>query len=218
MRLVELFSNEPRKTSTSSASFIDKLDYKTRSKPVGAGSYSTARFIDSPKRQNEITKVGHKMAASRYDGYREYITAVHAAEQAGVQNPYFPRIHSLKTYTSADGQVHYVVKMEKLVKLFAPEIADNTELITSLCRQMFIDPGPVSWQDVSGMADLIDRAAANNDTSNIKDKNLIAAIDLINKIHNKNINRDSVVDTHTGNLMWRITGTMPQLVILDPLA
>jgi hypothetical protein len=57
----------------------------------------------------------------------------------------------------------------------------------------------------------------NGKYGNIKDPELREALDFISKVQSEG-KRKFTMDLHSGNIMWRITGNRPQLVIMDPLA
>jgi hypothetical protein len=94
--------------------------------------------------------------------------------------------------------------------LFTQKLLEATwERITS-------DPFP---EDVHAQMDalemMIEQAIHQGVSAEVHNDDFKQAIEFI-----RNVRRTSggYPDIHAGNLMWRMTGTMPQLVITDPLA
>jgi len=227
MRLYELIDFTPRITSKPSvrrAGAVSKLnnyDFK------GAGSFGSTYAVPSHKRLNQITKVGRAGYVDKdsfrirhasdpiQDGYLAYINEIYKLEQDGEKNPYFPVIHDLKIFKDDDGRLSYNLNMERLHDFTKPSIVSNTDLLQSLAENMFVQVPDMIGFDADYIIKTIREAAKNNRYDNIADRQLRKALRLIHRIH---VNAGRVIDLHSGNVMWRITGTMPQLVITDPLA
>lgn len=68
---------------------------------------------------------------------------------------------------------------------------------------------------------MINAAAINNDMTNIKNKQLIQAIQFIihtlDDIKQLPQYKQSRIDIHQSNVMWRLSNSLPQLVIVDPI-
>lgn len=220
MRLYELVSFEPRSSERTHADYRSAISSKTKSTVIGSGAFSTAHHMNSGKRLNQITKIGRTGRMNDYkstarniedDGFLAYIKAIQ-----GKNNPYFPKVYDLKLTKNKDGHLTYIVNMHKLVEFTSPKIIDNVDLITSLYDKMFYgrDYGYFSPdRPAKSLYETIIKAFSMPDL--IKDKQLGEAIKIINEL---TLEYAFSFDLHTGNVMWRITGLMPQLVFLDPLA
>jgi hypothetical protein len=75
---------------------------------------------------------------------------------------------------------------------------------------MFVNPHDESINNT------IDNYIFKGPHNNIKDPKLKQALDIICKILADNEN--FVADTHTGNIMWRVSNGELQLVLTDPIA
>jgi len=144
-------------------------------------------------------------------------------KKQGVNNPYFPVIHDLKIMKGEDGKLHYRVNMEKLIPFTSPKILGNEDLMASLCDHMFgKDIKDKEQLDSSELADMygdlirheLKRGLKNSNA--VKDEDLREALLTIKDVMNDNPRLTE--DLHSGNIMWRITGHIPQLVLVDPLA
>ncbi len=149
------------------------------------------------------------------DGYLTYLKAVQNYNKERKPNPYFPVVHDLKIFKDTDGKIHYRANLEKLIPYTSSKIIENKDLIESLYERMFgetINYNPDTF-DVNIIRLKLIRGLDN--PMIIADPQLRAALALINEILESNPR--FIEDLHTNNLMWRITGTMPQLVLLDPI-
>lgn len=230
MKLYELIDFEPKKTSRD----YDKLKQTVRgignSQRLGSGAFGAAYDIGSNKRLNQVTKIGQAGAykfnpfsnaddsidSSEADGYLSYLKMVYDWQENGNNNPYFPRIHDLKVFTDSNGKISYRVNLEKLIPFESKKVIGNEDLIKSLCEHMFTSD--VIWHDGyfgDTILNIINRALTSDSFRYIGDNDLKRALIMISKIikSNKSFNED----IHAGNVMWRKTDGMPQLVITDPL-
>lgn len=217
MRLYELIDFEPKKSKQTRWSQDYKTASGTKSKELGQGSFGTAYDIDSPKRLNQVTKVGQGgnlrdagVDNIAEDGYLMYLKCVYDYEQAGNSNPYFPRIHDLKIRKNEhDGAISYRANIEKLYEYETEKIEGNEDLMLAMYDHMFhrTDDHP----DIIHALNMVRYGKHNI----IKDPELKEAIIIIDGIIEKG---NFSCDLYPQNLMWRITGTMPHLVFTDPIA
>lgn len=241
MRLSEIVNFEPVQgkniQKSKVKSYIDKNKINTTGEE---GMYARAYDFNSPKRLNQVTKVARagkwdKPYADNItdDAYLTYLKTIQDLEKSGHNNPYFPKIHDLRIVRDENGKLSYHVNMEKLVNINSPKILNNRKLIKSVGDKLVKDPIRLNDTDyvehdyaenpdvedskeyLKHVIETLDVAIENNNYSDIKDENLINALKVINKIKST---YSFLPDIHPGNVMWRITGTMPQLVITDPLA
>ncbi len=230
MRLYEIIDFTPRKSQSRNADYISNLDDKTSAKPIGKGAFGTGYQTDSNKRLNQVTKLGRAGGFDDYsqpiqlkdlknDGYITYLKYIQDYnEEEGKTNPYFPVVHDLKIFKDKDGKIHYRANLEKLIPFTSPKIVGNEDLITSLYEHMFGTTINLEGRDIDEIADII-RLKLVRGLDNpmvIADPELRTALACISEILESNSR--FVDDLHGNNLMWRITGTMPHLVILDPVA
>jgi len=224
MKLYELINFTPIQSSRGVQQYKNKVSNIPGSDVAGTGEFGTAYELPSSKRQNQVTKVARagsirslsSVENVEEDGYLTYLNAIHNLNS---DNPYFPRIHDLKIMKDKNGKLTYRANIERLVSFYNDKIFDNDELMRSLYDDMFIKElsDPYGDADAGKMIHVkLDRITNyRSPISDIKDPELKEALQLIFQIKNEG---GFVIDLHGGNIMWRITGTRPQLVILDPLA
>jgi len=231
MKLYELINFNPVNSNQNRRSYFNKIkSIKNRSdSDSDSGSFADVYSVGSNKRLNQVTKVGQGGKLSDTgnitdakdisgDAYLSYIKAIHDSNS---NNPYFPRIHNLKIFKNEQDNINYRINMEKLINFNTEKIIYNHELMVSLYNYMFNEKLKIS----QGIIDRnffaeeiraeIEKAIQNRAIHNIKDPNLKEAVEFIIKIGETG---GFTADIHSGNIMWRITGTRPQLVIIDPLA
>jgi len=227
MKLFELISFTPRQTKTTAGEYAKRLRAGSKAKYAGSGSLGAAFDIESGKRLGQITKLG-KAAKSDLvkavpvenvseDGYLSYLSAVYDREQKGHGNPYFPVIHDLDIMRGPDKKLHYNIKLEKLVPFYSAKLVGNLDLMASLYEHMFGELEREDYRTGEAVANviLVVLNHAFSVPSTVKDPDLLDSIKLVNSVIKTN--SDFRLDLHSNNVMWRITGTMPQLVILDPI-
>lgn len=224
MRLFELIDYEIKDTDRSYKNTKDKV--VSVSDPLGSGHFSKVYKHDSPKRLNQVTKVGKAGSVGigspkrtddlTKDGYLSYITMVNEFQKSGGQNPFFPNINKLKIYRDDEG-LHYTINLEKLYDIKTPKIFNNHELMNSM-KEELLNVEEFKWMEDINLAscflyvtdmptrDMIDAA---------KDESLKEALKLIDDVKRKH---GLEWDLGPQNVMWRMTGTRPQVVITDPLA
>lgn len=224
MKLYELISFDPKKSSVDPEQYKSKIKYNTQSTRRGAGSFGTVYDVHSNKRLNQVTKVGKagsisdrsaKIKKIKNDGYLAYLHAIHTS---GIKNPYFPRIYDLKILKGADGALSYRANIEKLVAFNSEKIVDNDDLMASLYDDMFNEE-TTYYKDYgpgAGIKFTLDNISTSGKLGIVKDPDLLEALRLIDTVVKSN--KLFVADLHSGNIMWRITGSRPQLVIVDPVA
>jgi hypothetical protein len=202
MRLYEIIDFKPRKTVQTTSHDIRHDKISGISRAAGAGLMSRAYAPTSPKRLNQISKISKP---GKYDdAYMAYLKMIDDFNKSGGQNPFFPRIHELKVYRDKNGEQQFHVKLEKLHPLSIFSKDHDEDLLRSLKENYF--------GRVLPFAAAIDRQLEGDDV--VQDEDLIEACDMISLLAQRN---DFLIDMHDGNVMWRITGNMPQLVITDPL-
>lgn len=198
---------------------LNKIENLRRTQPdhqyVGSGTTAYVGRRTNPHEMDRVTRVGPKGDAAGY-----YIQAVHTA---GLHNnPYLPR--TLSKPKTQDGV--QTVEIERLVPFTAPKIIENEELMLSMWEHWFTIPltsgiksslgtrefGRVFAQAVTYR--IIPAALHRGDMSAIRDADMREALQFIHALKSK---YKFFEDIHTENVMWRMTGTMPQLVFTDPL-
>lgn len=220
MRLYELIDFEPKQSKQTADSYKSKVN-NVGGKAIGRGSFATGYELDSPKRKNEITKVGRtgsigvKNSTAKKveeDGFLIYMKTIQ-----GQENPYYPTMYDLRVIREPNGALSYRANMHKLSPFFSEKIYLNDDLMTSLYDDMFYgrDYGYFDPTDPGGSLKytLEDQCIVMPEI--IKDPDLKIAIDTIVKISQEH---NFMIDLHSGNILWRITGTRPQLILYDPLA
>lgn len=222
MRLYELIDYEPKKSNITAHTNMSRILNKTRGQEVGGGAFGSVYDTQSNKRLNQVTKVGNagsvmsdKPAANiKQDGWLSYMQAVHRAQQHGEQNPYFPIMHDLHIRRAANGKLSYSANLQKLIPINSPKLTSNIELMQAVYERMFGVECPFNtWLDI--LHKILDNIKMGE---NLSDPDLISAMKLINSVIDASGDAYFIKDMHEGNIMWRLTGTMPHLVIIDPIA
>ena len=222
MRLYEIISFEPKSSNQNRYSYTDRLK-KAGAAELGGGCFGQALQGKSGKRLNQIAKVGRAGTIStmtdnpKEDAYLSYIRAVQDFEENGGHNLYFPKIHDLKILKTKDDTIDYRANIEKLVNFHSPRIVENEDLMKSLYQYMFKTQESPYGGNAEQMIDNMRWALKSYSFDRIRDPKLVEALKLIADVRD-NGPRTFNEDFHSGNFMWRITGTMPHLVILDPLS
>ena len=233
MRLYELISFLPKTTTKSFSDRSEKIKKVPNTYPMGKGHFGAAYVHDSPKRQGEITKYAKagsvsgvsnnkkEERTSKQDAYLAYIKMVIDFEKDGSHNPYFPRINELRVFKEPDGTEYYKIDLQKLYPIENSKISGNEDLMLSIAEHMFdfeLGHEPVKMTGYEISKNLM--YAADGEYPNIaglKDPQLLDAMTMIDKLTRTNPKKFHW-DLGSNNVMWRITGTMPQLVFTDPIA
>lgn len=220
MKLYELINFDPIKSTTNNIVYNNRLRTDLKSKTLGSGSFGIVHDVGSGKRLNQVTKIGKGETINsepakdvENDGYLSYLRAVY---DSGSSNPYFPRIHDLKIMRSKTEALTYRVNLEKLVEFNSDKIIGNEDLMQSIYEDMFGDTRIRFGDSITSAIKSNLEGALMGKFESIKDPELLSALKLIYRVLKSN--PGFVADIHSGNIMWRITGTRPQLVIVDPIA
>ena len=200
-------------------------------KGVGANSFVYHNQDDGQNLDNVSRVASSEDGADR--GYRIYADFLRAHPKLQ-DNPYLPRIQNV----SSDGNVdEYTV--ERLVPFQSLRVT-TVETLLALIERVFTDKivERIRDTDYTGANELLVIEALSHEilrvlwgcigktpgTSKeqlnmmknyIKDPQLVQAIQAINYLLRTKENTSQ--DLHAGNVMWRITGRTPQLVLTDPI-
>lgn len=179
---------------------------------IGQGAEASVFSTKSP---NSIIKV---IPLKNLDSsYLEFIDAIMDHQD----NPYFPKIHKAVVHNTLKGPV-LILSMEKLHKLNDPKLQDS---IKHLFSSIFgISPeqweeslysfhkGHLSFSDLGHLAMIGGYDSVKDMLTQTKDPKLIEAYQILAPLIAKYGD-----DLHNDNIMVRLTGTGPQLVLVDPL-
>lgn len=129
------------------------------------------------------------------------------------KNPYLPRVLKITQLDNATVSI----KVERLVPFDTPELVQNELMLRSILERITSEdvshttPASLSYEIV----DIIERGIFYGpNIAHITDNELADAVKFIRMIKDTT---KSKADIHIGNIMWRMTGSMPQIVITDPL-
>jgi hypothetical protein len=184
-------------------------------KYVASGSYAYVGRRDTPHDMDRVTRLGPKK-----DGAAVYLKVV---QQAGLHNnPYLPR---LLARPKVSGNVQ-TAQIERLLPFKTPKIITNIELMESMWERWFSTPLPSNVRVVVDSPEefafdfpdevsvVLNDYLSRGGNDHIRDQQLKQALDFIlNLMEEHNLSED----LHPENMMWRMTGTMPQMVITDPV-
>jgi len=190
---------------------------------MGAGINAYVSGNQSPHEMDNV-----KRLSDATDPTARYLKWLHDHPEAA-NNPYLPRVMNYR-----QGKDLSRAKIERLIPLTSPKLL-SWPLLTSTWEHMFASPAPThedinreaneeltdaeALEQFAGMiTDAFDLILRGNEGSRhprvmqeIIDPQLQQALELLRSIRN-----GGYPDIHTGNVMWRMTGTRPQLVITDP--
>lgn len=197
MLLTELVDLEKiRKTKHSIDPFLfpERMAGKTKEE-LGSG-VSAVAF--KSKKPNTVSKISYH--SSPNDGYIQYIKAIHKNQN----NPFFPRIYNAKLYQGESDDLYALyVEMEKLIPLknermieTAPHLFDQVGLDWDRHR-------PEDWNNPQKIREVI---------QSTKNPKFAEALRILSPFMVK-----FGSDLHRNNIMVRLTGAGPQLVITDPV-
>ncbi|HEY6437964.1 MAG TPA: hypothetical protein VIY47_15345 [Ignavibacteriaceae bacterium] len=179
---------------------------------VSSGGYATVFSHDLPKRLNQVRKMPNKEEPSfENDPYILYVKSILKLKENGYKNSYFPRIIKFKEVKDRNSQNSYIVDIETL---HHEDTFDN-EVINSIKKKIFHNTERIGKITNPDMAALIVDAYEKN-PENIKDTEFLQALNIIHRIDN-NFSETMFDISGQFNHMYRISGTMPQLVLSDPL-
>ena len=146
------------------------------------------------------------------DAYYNYVMAIKPYIKS---NPYFPRVYDVTLTKDSEGKIIPKYSIEKLRQTEFWVDDDGSlphgETQDAMLDRLFVDPpknSPVYFE--------LSKALHSGDFSNIKDKLLVNALKLIQKV--KESNPKFNYDLHIDNIRYRVGPMGPQLVLMDPLS
>lgn len=218
MRLNEIFDTKITDRKISGKFDKEKLERNKMEQlfSTDSGSFGWVKPDSDPFM---VKKRPHKIRDNLSDdAYYTYIKTV-VDDKLAHSNPYFPRVYDIKTFKDSNNKQLYSIKLEKLFKLDEISIKELKMLLNrcfknldELTKQIY---KVTSFNDEKALYYIIIEKYINN-INNLKDDNLIKAINIIETIRRSGYNEFNW-DLHSGNLMARRTSKGPQLVIIDPL-
>lgn len=178
-----------------------------RGKLVGAGIQSMV--FPHPNDPNFVVK-SVTIIDPRREGYVKYVALVLDHQN----NPFFPKIKHAKLYKlppqeeTNNAKYKMVVVMEKLHRLKEME-----DLVPEAFEQLgisreYIDFDPRSTKLLDFMSNSHNRQMLRSTTTNSQFRQALELLEPLLLKHKP--------DLRVGNLMFRLTGGQPQLVIIDP--
>lgn len=171
---------------------------------LGTGVSAYVSQSKSPHQMDNVERI-----SSGEDGTTSYLEAI-VNTPAVHDNPFLPKVRSVKR----EGDLVSVIS-ERLYP-YDSKLLFTQKLLEATWERITSDPFP---EDVHAQMDalemIIEQAIHHGVSAGVHNDDFKQAIEFI-----RNVRRTSggYPDIHAGNLMWRMTGTMPQLVITDPLA
>lgn len=186
---------------------VKNLRSHKRHKYLGSGSYA---YVGT----NDDDNFGdvHRVAGVE-DGGSMYLKYL-AAHPDFMDNPFFPRVR--KVETEKDTQVTIV---ERLLPFKTDAVYSNGPLIRAIWKRYFNITIEDAIHEYGGSFQhaipyVLRKALINDYVGDIKDEVLVDAVHKLVQI--AQALGDVEVDLHQGNIMWRMAGYQPQLVITDP--
>jgi hypothetical protein len=211
--ILENNDNLPDRATTNVRQVIGKARAVPGHKPMGWGVNAYVYKNATPDEMDNVKRI-----SSTSDPTVAYLLAIHN-DSTLHNNPFLPRIHKV----NSPGKDISEIQMEKLYPLKLPELINDQDqlLMKSLWEQYFITPYPHQEEHpvlaLDSLSYKLNQAVVNSSYLNINDKQLIKALKFVKQFIDNSVHIKLHSDIHNGNLMWRITGNKPQLVIVDPL-
>jgi len=220
MRLFELLTEAPPVIKQSKG----RAPNKPKDIPMGGGAYaSVLGHDDNP---HEVMKISHQ--AQHYmsrDGYEAFVKGL--AENNMHDNPYLPRVRTLRTITDDHGSVSYQARIERLTHLSElSEEQAETLVRKSLSPQFIKDDIKTQTANTGGwlwfrvlrswlsILDRFSKEIPSSIYSTIKDSDLKGALMFVNDLAQEG---NFMIDLQKSNFMARVSPYGTQLVITDPL-
>lgn len=171
---------------------------------VGSGASAFVSRSTSPHHMDSVERI-----SLNEDPTAVYLTTIHNTP-ALHDNPYFPKVRSVVQQGTSASVVAERLRPYRSEKLF------TQRLVQAVWDVMTDEPFPEDQEEqYFAIEKFIDDVLKGRKKRQVKDERLIQAAQVIQQIKKQT---HGGVDIHDGNIMWRITGTMPQLVIVDPLS
>lgn len=205
--------------TTTERQFTSNNKFKTKSQNYSKGGLGGRVY--SQGNEHTLIKIPHN--AEYNDEYEKYIKFI-VDNKLAQENPHFPRVYSFNSISDASGKNKYKIEIERL--FHSNKLNDDQR--EAILNMYFNDDAMEYYNKWYGhyelhtkfdimCVDILDKAISTGNTSFIIDQQLAQACTLINQYicDNKLLGN---IDMHSGNFMFRIAKSIPQLVITDPLA
>lgn len=188
---------------------LTKLGRRSQDSSSG-GAY--AQGTADPQDPSMYRKKSRMPSILRNDAYYQYIKATRPYVDS---NPFFPRVYKIIMKRDPVGYVKPEFHIEKLHDSDAVDSYYDDKLDEILFRKYASAEGRQEFHGRSFMRLLSRAIIAYEAKELIKDPKLIEAIELIQKV--KESNDKFSFDLHSGNIMFRLGSTGPELVFTDPI-
>jgi len=178
----------------------------------GAG---TMAFVYQHNDDHQLDRVERiSLSADPHTAFMQFII------DNNVKNPYLPRC-----FGKSDSNGIVQSTMERLVPFANPNVA-TVELVRNLCGKWFqyhishpletqMDENTTQFECAEYISNIIHDAITSDPDDLIQDPVLLEAIKIIRIVMKSS--RSFVADITSENIMWRIAGGVPHLVITDPI-
>lgn len=198
-------------------------NFQTRNIKNYLGRGSMAQAFEHPTSPNTVMKIIDISLGAHPDA--QVVNTNMILEHQ--DNPFFPKIYKaiiFKHYNPGGAHKLYI-EMERLHEMTADKLQHNQEAVL---HSMGLDPSLIKGETEDHINDADQHLYALEEIMRLimhpenipadfitKSKNpkFIEAIEVLRKTHAES---NTGLDLHHGNYMYRITGTGPQLVIIDP--
>jgi hypothetical protein len=182
---------------------------------VGSGM---SAYVYKNNNSDELNQVSRLSAKA--DPTSKYLMLIHGNAELQ-NNPFLPRVREIKNPSKKTVDI----QMERLYPMLTPLLVDDEDqlMLQAVWDRYLAAPYPIGFgrdaitpKDVIiALVNKIHTAVLENHYRYIKDSDLVLALKFIREFMLKHSGHP---DIHYKNVMWRITGSMPQLVITDPLS
>lgn len=202
------FDFTPRLTKVSFAHLCRQL--KRTSRKLGQGAF--AKVFQHPTKSTRVLKVNRCDSVLMEDGYYRFLKRI---TKLRGNNPFLPRVHSVKVFKRKLGfdpydrsyEFYFVAELEKLVPFKKIKFKDRYE-----------------WykRNIYSKTEIPRRGEAYADEMKLycrpHQKHRNRALKRANKLINRTSRGIFFRDDHHGNLMWRVRASGMHVVFIDPVA
>jgi len=187
-----------------------KFNYQTNTyfNTRGVGMFANVR--QHPKDPHMVQKCQKMTDDTKSDAYPIFVRVLLDSDQK--ENPFFPRIYSVKRYSDADEATLHKFEMEKLIEgnvLRPKQIVSIAEI---LFDEEFNEDYKITTVTILAQA-IRSLCKAPYLLAHVNDNNLKSAIVFINRL----VKNGLQLDMHDKNIMFRRAAHGIQLVITDPV-
>lgn len=184
---------------------VNKARQQPNHKYVGSGAGAYVGRKEDPHEMDNIERI-----SDEEDGTALYLKTIAETPELA-KNPFFPRVRQQRTENGVTTAI-----VERLVP-FTSDKMNSIPMLQAVWEDLFnaeLPPDDELYEELTKRIEytLRKNRIGQEIRDDIKNPQFKQAIEWLHT------NRLGTADLHDGNIMWRITGNRPQLVITDPFS